>query len=160
MDPSPGIPRSEAPRRLLPWGLRISLPAAVWLTLALAGMAVLAGYVSNAISRPVCERTVASWLVLTFTGGEPFYLLHCEQDPAARAAFAAVGAPYRAVPPGTDLPETWPHLEMKAHAWLPFFISVDYFWERQPEVGCGARKWYLGLFGWVVEIGETNHYAT
>jgi hypothetical protein len=130
--------------------------------LVLAGLALVAaaGWLSNAGSKAACRQQVGSWLFTDWLAGQPFYLLDADGDRDVWATFDSIGATYSVLPAHSDDPKTWPRLSLKTHAWIPFVISVDYFWEREVLIGGGGTKWFLCLFGRVVEIGDTNQYAT
>jgi hypothetical protein len=129
----------------------IVLPVAVMVTV---------GWISNATSKAACRQQVGSWLFAQPIGGRFFYLLDPDEDEEVRATFRSIGATYSVLAPDSNGPKTWPRLSMKTHSLIPFVISVDYFWEREAQIGGGATKWFFCFFGKVVEIGETNEYVT
>jgi hypothetical protein len=133
-----------------------------WVLIGLAVFAGVAtvGWISNVISRATCQQQVGSWLLTRGIGVRFFYLLDSDEDKGTRAAFDSMGATYSVLGSNSHSPNTWPRLSMKTHTLVPFFISVDYFWEREAEIGGGATKWFVCVFGRVVEIGETNEFAT
>ena len=127
---------------------------ALVVTAVLGAGAVLAGYVSNAVSRTECERTVASWLVARPLGGRFFFLQSAEGDPGVRKTLDALGARYAPADAGH---EAWPRMRMRTHAALPFVVWIDYEWERGPEIGAGGRRWFFCWFGHTRDLGETGH---
>jgi hypothetical protein len=131
-----------------------------FITLAVVAVASTVGWISNAASRAACQQQVGSWIFSHPVGGRHFHLLDPDEDKSVRASFSSVGASYSVLASDSDDPKTWPRVSMQAHSLIPFVISVDYFWEREAEIGGGATKWFLCLFGKTVEIGETNEYAT
>jgi hypothetical protein len=135
-------------------------PNGVLITLGVLVMIAIVGWISSAVSKPSCQQQVGSWLFAHPIGGRCFYLLDADGDKNVRATFESIGATYSVVAPNTDDPRAWPRLSMKTHAVIPFLVSVDYFWEREAEIGAGATRWFFCLFGTAVEIGETRGYAT
>jgi hypothetical protein len=134
----------------------------IWTSSGLAILLLVAamGWISNANSKALCQQRVGSWLYTQAIGGEFFYLLDPNEDEEVRATFRSIDAPYSVLTSNSHDSKTWPRLAMKTHSLIPFVISVDYFWEREAEIGGGATKWFVCFFGKVVEIGETNEYAT
>jgi hypothetical protein len=118
--------------------------------------AVLAGYVSNAVSRRDCERAVASWLVAQPLGGRFFYLRSAKEDPSVSEALDALGARYVVAEQRRD---AWPRMRMRTRAVLPFLVAIDYEWELGPEIGAGGRRWFFCWFGHTKDLGETDHIA-
>src|ERR1700730_9267903 len=133
-----------------------------WVFIPLAVVAVVApvGWISNAYSKAFCRQQVGSWLFTQPIGGRFFYLLDPEEDEEVRATFMSIGTTYSVLASNSDDPKTWPRLSMNTHSLIPFVFSLVYFLYREPEIGGGATKWFFGLFGKVVEIGETNKYST
>src|SRR5260370_42084419 len=133
-----------------------------WALTPLAVVSALAsvGWISNANSKASCQRQIGSWLFTQPIGGRFFYLLDPDADEEVRAMFKSMGADYSVLASKSDDPTAWPRLSVKARTFIPFVISVDYFWEREPEIGDGATRWFLCFFGRVVEIGETSRYST
>lgn len=119
----------------------------------------LLGWLSNAFSTTVCQQRVGKWLFVDVVGERPFFLVNA-QDEQASAAFDSIGASYSSLPVDANHPSTWPRISMKSHAVIPFLVSVDYFWEREPLLGGGATKWFFCFFGLCGEIGETDRFST
>ena len=130
------------------------------LTLAAAGMLVFAGWVSNAVSQSKCRQLIAVWLFNDAIERRPFYLPNQDDGDDLRAAFHEVGATYTVLPSQSRSPGKWPCLSIKTNILIPFFVSVNYCWEREAEIGGGATRWYLSFFGEAIEIGEANRYET
>ena len=49
---------------------------------------------------------------------------------------------------------------IKTRSCIPFVISVDYFWEREAEIGGGGTRQFLCFFGSIIELGESHEFAT
>jgi len=130
------------------------------LTIGATAIIVATGYVSNYLSQPVCAQRVAGWLYFQPIGACPFYLLTDDQSDAAPTAFDSIGAKYSVIASGVQDATTWPRLSLKTHTSIPFLISIDYFWEREPQIGGGATRWYFGIGGKIIDLGETNEFAT
>jgi hypothetical protein len=130
--------------------------------IAVASLAVVIGmgWISNALSKAACRQQVGLWLFKHSLGGRSFYLLDPNDDKDVRATFDSVGAQYTRLASISGNPQAWPRLAMKTNSLIPFLVGVDYFWERQPEVGAGGTKWFFCVFGTVYEIGESGRYAT
>lgn len=132
-----------------------------WALIAIVVLTIVAslGWVSNANSKAYCQRIVGTEL-LTYIGQRGFFLLAPRGDIDARATFDSLDAQYLSLDINSDDPKTWPRLSMKTSCVIPFFVSVDYFWEREAEIGGGATKWFFCLFGMVFEIGDASEFAT
>ena len=119
-----------------------------WLFLSLAFLALpaIAGWISNANSKAFCQRRIGSWLFTQPIGGRFFYLLDPDEDADVRSTFDSMDATYSVLGFDSADPETWPRLSIKTHTLIPFFISIDYFWEREAECGGGATKVVLLSF--------------
>ena len=132
----------------------------VFIAIAVVAAVSIVGWLSNANSKAYCRQQVGSWLFTQPIGGNFFYLLDRDEDEEVRAMFRSMGAEFSVLGIDSDGPKTWPRLSVKTHTLIPFIISVDYFWEREPEIGGGATRWFLCFFGRVLEIGETSRYST
>lgn len=69
-------------------------------------MAATAGWISNANSKALCQRQVASWL-LAHIGPESSYLLDAD-DESMRACFDSRNATFAVVASNPDDPNAWP----------------------------------------------------
>ena len=112
------------------------------------------------MSKASCQQQVGSWLFTEPIRGRFFHLLDLDDDEDVRGTFKSIGARFSVLNVDSDDPKTWPRLSMDTNCLTPFVVSVDYFWEREAETGGGATKWFLCLFGKIVEIGESNQYST
>jgi hypothetical protein len=108
-------------------------------------------FVGSRLDRGCC---LSQWV------GDPSTLLDPGEDEEVRATFSSIGATYSVLAFNSNDPKNWPRLSMKTHSFIPFVVSVDYFWEREAQIGGDATKWFFCLFGKVFEIGETNKYST
>jgi hypothetical protein len=133
-----------------------------WLffTIPVVALLGIAGWLSTASSRSFCQRTVGSWLLTEGIGSRPFYLLDADADKDVRATFDSLGATYWVHAPDPHDPAAWPRLALKSHTAIPFFVAVDYFWEREADLGGGGTRWFFCYFGRVVEIGDTDRFST
>jgi hypothetical protein len=132
----------------------------VYVVIGAIGFLMVAGWVSNACSASNCSRPIAVGLYNDYLGRRPFYLPAQDDGADLRAAFQEVGANYTAIPSRSRSPGKWPCLSIKTNCVIPFFVSVDYFWEREAEIGGGASKWFFCFFGHVTEISETDEFQT
>ena len=130
------------------------------ISLAILLGAAIVGWLSNATSIVACQQQVGSWLWNQPVAGRFFYLLDPSEDGVVRETFTSLGAEYTPLASHSNDPKTWPRLSMKTRWLIPFLISVDYFWEREAEIGGGGTKWFICLFGRVVPLEATNEYAT
>jgi len=139
---------------------RKMLVMGLYVALAVFALAATVGWISNAYSKVLCQQTVAAWLFNEPIGGRSFYLIDAASDRDAGDVFDSIKATYSVLPAGPHAANTWPRLAMKTHTWIPFVVSVDYFWEREFLIGGGATKRFLCFFGTVVYLGETDEFAT
>jgi hypothetical protein len=78
----------------------------------------------------------------------------------AQAAFDAVNASYSVINSNPDEPRAYPRVVMTTKTYVPFFILIDYQWEREAEVGGGASNWFSCFFGKIIMRAETDRWVT
>jgi hypothetical protein len=128
--------------------------------LAAALLAAGIGWASNAASLLTCQRQVAFPLIEGPLADSSFFLDCHDRAEELAVELRSAGAIVRSSSAAADAYEPFPRMTLDSHASIPFFVSIDYRWELEGEVGAGATRWFLCFFGRAFAIGETGRYVT
>jgi hypothetical protein len=123
------------------------------LVLVLAMTGIAAGYFSNWITSPRCERATARWLVSGFQK-EPRIYWRGELDPASLfpAGTVIVKLPERVpIYNRPSAPGVFVDLRNARRA-IPFLVQVDWTREADPSTGSMGTCWYASGFGLYFKI--------
>ncbi len=125
-----------------------------WFRVLAAVVIAVAGWVSNAVSRPACLRNAAFWHTHVLSASGPFYL-QLGSDPAIeQAAFDSIQAPYQLLPADAGA-NTYPRVHVADHAPIPWVTSVTIVYERSPGLEYTFTAHYVCVFGLVFSAGDS-----
>jgi hypothetical protein len=117
------------------------------------------GIISNIVAKQHCQRDTARWLVDHPLCGEPFYLLDKGDYKQVRGTLDSIGAVYQTTVRERE-DNSYPRAHLRTKILVPFLVQVDYFWEREAEIGGGGTRTYICFFGSIYFVGEINRFST
>jgi hypothetical protein len=131
---------------------------------ALVVLVVASGYVSNVVTRPLCERDLMRAAVHDMGAGEslpvPVFVL---ADTAARSERALRGLGVSTVPCRADAADVafncFPWAGVKSSIVTPFVVTVEWEYVAFPTSGHGNRTTFLALFGFRLCLREQGMWV-
>jgi len=122
---------------------------------------VISGYISNAISKPYCEKQMTLVLVnRVSTRGFCYLRVGDNNSNTTEVALQSIGASYSLIKTDPHLSQSYPWIAMDINSIIPFFLRIDHAWEREAEIGGGGTIWYFCFFGTARPLGQTKTFVT
>jgi hypothetical protein len=145
---------------------RASIASAARQTALVAGLFVGAGYLSNLVSRPWCERDLMHAAVLDMGGGEPMPVpVFVLPDTASRSERALRGLGVSTVRcthteggPGTFTCFPWAGVASRIAT--PYIVVVRWEYVAFPTSGHGNETTFVCLFGLRVPVSERGLWVS
>ncbi len=131
----------------------------MWRYVGIAGLAILLGYSSNAMSQGACLENAVFWYSHVMMSSQPYYVKLIPGQDHIPEVLDQVGVPYTLVTASTEK-TAFPQVRIHTNAWIPFVISEQFEAAADATNRVSFTAHYIAMFGIALLMGDSVDILT